>query len=171
MKKYAIILTSAIILFLTVSCKDRPAVPLNYGYPSYKKLVEEMSEMLAKRKETEFRSKLLTKTEFEKSVYSMLPESQQKNPFPANEYWMMSIYNTDKALVNFYYKFRDSKSIQFKKMGEPQKVKRFGHTTVYNFVPVYFSDESGRQVKLEKLYSAIVCVEDSCRLWSVDVED
>lgn len=171
---YLVIILTIFIILIPFSCK--PVHTLDFGYESLSELVKSMGQMLAEGKKDEFTSQMLTKKEFDRAIYPHLPEARQKNPMPADEYWMMALYKKRSGLKNFYFDFKDSKKIKLKKIGRSKKVKIFGPVTIYNQIPVIFADEDGKEIKYERLFSAVTCLKTGflsrlCRLWVVSNED
>jgi hypothetical protein len=149
---------------------------LTSGYDSWKNVVKDFERLAASKKLDSPGKLLLSRKEFEKAVYIHLPEGTQKNPMPVDDYWSMSTYKRTRAIEYFIHDFREAKKIKLVKIGKPKKVKEFGPVTVYNQIPVSFSDDEGSVKTYEDLFSSIVCVKTglfsrNCKLWSAGVED
>jgi hypothetical protein len=176
MKKSILSYLTFTFLIILSSCAGKGSEHLTAGYDSWKDVIKDFRRLAVIKKLDSSRKLLLTKTEFEKAVFIHLPEAKQKNPMPVEEYWSMSTYKRTRAIEYFIHDFREAKKIKLVKIGKPKKVKEFGPVTLYNKVPVSFSDDEGSVKTYEDLFSSIVCVKTglfsrNCKLWSAGVED
>ncbi|MBN2040130.1 MAG: hypothetical protein JW864_08825 [Spirochaetes bacterium] len=134
--------------------------------------MKEMCTLLAQKKYQEFSSRLLTKSEFEEDIYPYLPEAKQKGPVPVNDYWMFSTIENQKAMNIFFKTFGQEEELKFKKFGEPAKIKKFDNgIIVYNHIPVYFTENTGKEIKIDNFIEALVSTKDKCRVWSLGTGD
>ena len=153
-------------MFLLFSCGRGVSLP-----SEAKTEIDRMSNLIVCEKTDEFISGLLNKYEFEEKIYPHLPEAKQRGPVPADDYWMISTSGNKKA-IDYFLNSVKNKKLKYLKAGRAEKKKKSGRDiTIYNHIPVYFTDEAGEVIVFENLFESVVCTDSFCKVWSLGSDD
>lgn len=164
----------AIIVALLVACGKKMR-PLEKPFSSLPELAEYHLRCIETNDGACLNARLLTFTEFHRSVYSELPEAKDKiGNISEDVYWGWTLPDRKKAVKKLLENFGGKKLIGFT-LGQPKKIMKLEGLRIHRDIPVtaeWFDSKENQRIFMTTpdFLKAVVEIDGGYKIWNMTYE-